>query len=99
MGINKIHKRSARSNKKVSGNDDNDKMDTDDQEPQFDPNDDGPLALPFGQLFFGFPVVLPKHPEEEEEKPSHVFAGAGQTLRGKKGTKRDGGKLSKLLLL
>ncbi|KAG2224067.1 hypothetical protein INT45_004948 [Circinella minor] len=87
-------KESARSNKKVLENDDSDKMDTDDQEPQFDPNDDGPLTLSFGQLFFGFPVVLPKHPEEEEEKPTHVFAGAGQTLRGKKGSKRDGGKLS-----
>ncbi|KAI9277237.1 ubiquitin fusion degradation protein UFD1-domain-containing protein [Phascolomyces articulosus] len=86
-------KEPARSNKKGSENG-NDKMDTD-EEPQFDPNDDGPLELPFGQLFFGFPVVLPKHPEQEDEKPSHVFAGAGQTLRGKKGSKRDGGKLSK----
>ena len=71
-------------------------MDTDELE--FDPNDDGPLNLPFGQLFFGFPVVLPKRPEDEEaNKASHVFTGAGQTLRNKKSSaqktsssKRDG---------
>lgn len=71
-------------------------MDTDELE--FDPNDDGPLNLPFGQLFFGFPVVLPKRPEDEEaNKASHVFTGAGQTLRSKKSSaqktsssKRDG---------
>lgn len=60
-------------------------MDTDDL--QLDPNDDGPLNLPFGQLFFGFPVVLPKHPEDQEEKAEHVFQGQGQTLRGKKSSK------------
>lgn len=55
-----------------------------DKDQTFDPNDDGPLNLPFGQLFFGYPVVLPKDPEEEEKKVPHVFSGAGQTLRGKK---------------
>lgn len=57
-----------------------------DEDHTFDPNDDGPLNLPFGQLFFGYPVVLPKHPEEDEKKVPHVFSGAGQTLRGKKVT-------------
>lgn len=71
-------------------------MDTDELE--FDPDDDGPLNLPFGQLFFGYPVVLPKQQEDEEaNKASHVFTGAGQTLRSKKNSaqktsssKRDG---------
>ncbi|ORZ01262.1 ubiquitin fusion degradation protein UFD1-domain-containing protein [Syncephalastrum racemosum] len=65
-------------------------MDTD--ELQLDPNDDGPLNLPFGQLFFGFPVVLPKHPEDQEEKAEHVFQGQGQTLRGKKPSKNIDGR-------
>ncbi|CDH60278.1 ubiquitin fusion degradation protein 1 [Lichtheimia corymbifera JMRC:FSU:9682] len=83
--------------KEVAKSKDTKDMDTDELE--FDPNDDGPLNLPFGQLFFGFPVVLPKRPEDEEaNKASHVFTGAGQTLRSKKSSaqktpssKRDGG--------
>ncbi|KAI8149206.1 ubiquitin fusion degradation protein UFD1-domain-containing protein, partial [Fennellomyces sp. T-0311] len=87
-------KESVRAKKAFENGDD--EMDTDELE--FDPNDDGPLNLPFGQLFFGFPVVLPKRQEEEEEKAKHVFTGAGQTLRGKKGnsSKRDG-KPSKVI--
>ncbi|KAI9028898.1 ubiquitin fusion degradation protein UFD1-domain-containing protein [Phycomyces nitens] len=57
-------------------------------ESRFDPNDDGPLNLPFGQLFFGYKVIPPKNPEGEEEanaKKAHVFSGSGQTLRAKKG--------------
>ncbi|KAI8393317.1 ubiquitin fusion degradation protein UFD1-domain-containing protein [Radiomyces spectabilis] len=54
-------------------------------ESAFDPNDDGPLNLPFGQLYFGFPLVTPKSKEEaEEDSKSRAFKGAGQTLRSKK---------------
>ncbi|OAD67012.1 hypothetical protein PHYBLDRAFT_156614 [Phycomyces blakesleeanus NRRL 1555(-)] len=56
------------------------------EESRFDPNDDGPLNLPFGQLFFGYKVVPPKSTEEESDvKKTHVFSGSGQTLRTKKG--------------
>lgn len=46
-----------------------------------------PLRLPPNQLFFGYPIKLPKKRDEsgkviEEEKPR--FQGTGQTLRGKK---------------
>ncbi|KAI7865912.1 ubiquitin fusion degradation protein UFD1-domain-containing protein [Spinellus fusiger] len=50
----------------------------------FDPNDEGPLNLPFGQLYFGYQVIPPKSQEKEEK--TQVFTGAGQTLRNKKNT-------------
>lgn len=54
-------------------------MDTDEGD------DDGPLNLPFGQLYFGFPVVPPPNADEKDDKkPKHVFTGSGQTLRNKK---------------
>lgn len=47
-----------------------------------------PLSLPFGQLFFGYPIVPLKNVEEEEqrEKAEHAgsapsFSGSGQSLR------------------
>ncbi|CEP21225.1 UFD1 [Cyberlindnera jadinii] len=45
-----------------------------------------PLTLPFGQLFFGFPLVPPKIDETVGEEPSssHVFSGQGQSLRQSK---------------
>ncbi|KAI8061843.1 ubiquitin fusion degradation protein UFD1-domain-containing protein [Gilbertella persicaria] len=47
--------------------------------------DDGPLNLPFGQLYFGFSVVPPPSKEDElDENKKHVFTGSGQTLRPKK---------------
>ena len=48
--------------------------------------DDGPLNLPFGQLYFGFPVVPPPSEQDKENdgKAKHVFIGSGQTLRKKK---------------
>ncbi|CAO3641549.1 unnamed protein product [Mucor hiemalis] len=54
-------------------------MDTDGGE------DDGPLNLPFGQLYFGFPVIPPpstQSNDDKQEKPA--FLGSGQTLRNKK---------------
>lgn len=54
-----------------------------DQQAAFDPDDDGPLNLPFGQLFFGYPVILPKRPDQDRENKG-AFTGTGQTLRGKK---------------
>ncbi|KAI9311985.1 ubiquitin fusion degradation protein UFD1-domain-containing protein [Dichotomocladium elegans] len=84
--LRKKGKEAARSSKEEDG-----KMDT--EESEFDPNDDGPLNLPFGQLFFGFPVVPPKRPEDEDErgdKKLSAFKGPGQTLRTKKTGKRDG---------
>jgi ubiquitin fusion degradation protein 1 len=47
--------------------------------------DDGPLNLPFGQLYFGFPVVPPPQTKDNDEKGTKpVFTGSGQTLRTKK---------------
>lgn len=50
--------------------------------------DAGPLNLPFGQLFFGFPIVPLKNVEQEEKLESenaagatHEFSGSGQSLR------------------
>lgn len=47
-----------------------------------------PLRLPFGQLFFGFPLVPVKPSEDDEEtqtdeqqQPQPHFSGAGQSLR------------------
>lgn len=54
-------------------------MDTDEVD------DEGPLHLPFGQLYFGFSVVPPPSADEKDDKkPKHVFTGSGQTLRNKK---------------
>ncbi|KAI8089300.1 ubiquitin fusion degradation protein UFD1-domain-containing protein [Halteromyces radiatus] len=50
----------------------------------FDVNDDGPFNLPFGQLYFGYPVIPPKSKTANTEKSSNAFSGAGQSLRGKK---------------
>lgn len=53
------------------------------------------LDLPPGQLFFGFPIVLPKlgkENEEDKENPSsNTFHGQGQSLRkaNKRKTKKD----------
>jgi ubiquitin fusion degradation protein 1 len=49
-----------------------------------DDNDDGPLNLPFGQLYFGFPVVPPPSENNEEKTDKNTFTGSGQTLRTKK---------------
>ena len=49
-----------------------------------DDNDDGPLNLPFGQLYFGFPVVTPPSENNEEKTDKNTFTGSGQTLRTKK---------------
>ncbi|KAI9270880.1 ubiquitin fusion degradation protein UFD1-domain-containing protein [Sporodiniella umbellata] len=50
-----------------------------------DEQDNGPLILPFGQLYFGFPIVPPPSDKnDEDEKTKHNFTGAGQTLRTKK---------------
>ncbi len=44
-----------------------------------------PLVLPYGKLFFGFPLVPAKHEGEEEEKETfNPFAGQGQSLRKSK---------------
>lgn len=55
-------------------------MDTDEGD------DNGPLNLPFGQLYFGFPVVPPPSADDKEDvkKSKQVFIGSGQTLRTKK---------------
>lgn len=46
---------------------------------------DEPLNLPFGQLYFGFPIILPLSVENDQnETEKHVFIGTGQTLRAKK---------------
>lgn len=58
----------------------NNKMDTEEGG-----EDNGPLNLPFGQLYFGFPVIPPPSSDEKDEKKSnHSFVGSGQTLRTKK---------------
>ncbi|KAL9546968.1 hypothetical protein PS6_007388 [Mucor atramentarius] len=49
-----------------------------------DENDDGPLNLPFGQLYFGFPVVPPPSENDDKKTEKSTFAGSGQTLRAKK---------------
>ncbi|CAE6434029.1 unnamed protein product [Rhizoctonia solani] len=46
-----------------------------------------PLGLPFGKLFFGYPVVPYKEPETTAQEPtpepeSTAFSGLGQTLAG-----------------
>lgn len=47
------------------------------------------LSLPDGQLFFGFPIVLPKTSEDEEASSAeNAFKGKGQSLR--KSNKRRG---------
>lgn len=49
--------------------------------------EDAPFNLPFGQLYFGFPVIPPKSKDGNEEannKLKNSFKGAGQTLRTKK---------------
>ncbi|KAI8066145.1 ubiquitin fusion degradation protein UFD1-domain-containing protein [Thamnidium elegans] len=71
---------SLRGKNKGKGNAvDNNNMDTEEGE------DDGPLNLPFGQLYFGFPVIPPPASDEkDDEKPKHAFIGSGQTLRAKK---------------
>ncbi|KAM3579332.1 ubiquitin fusion degradation protein [Umbelopsis sp. WA50703] len=40
-----------------------------------------PLNLPFGQLYFGYPIVPLKSAEEKENEVKQNFSGAGQTLR------------------
>ncbi|CAO3577436.1 unnamed protein product [Absidia cylindrospora] len=50
----------------------------------FDSTDDGPLNLPFGQLYFGYPVIPPKDKSDKKDDTSNAFSGAGQSLRGKK---------------
>ena len=52
------------------------------------------LDLPLGQLFFGFPIVLPKldtENEDDKENQSTTFQGQGQSLRkaNKRKTKKD----------
>ncbi|KAG0814947.1 hypothetical protein G6F20_004377 [Rhizopus arrhizus] len=45
---------------------------------------DEPLNLPFGQLYFGFPIILPLSVENDQnETEKHAFIGTGQTLRAK----------------
>lgn len=48
------------------------------------------LDLPDGQLFFGFPLVLPKSEEEGDEPKEDSYKGEGQSLR--KSNKRKGKK-------
>ncbi|ORZ08350.1 ubiquitin fusion degradation protein UFD1-domain-containing protein, partial [Absidia repens] len=50
----------------------------------FDANDNGPLNLPFGQLYFGYPVIPPKDKTDATDSSSNAFSGTGQSLRGKK---------------
>lgn len=47
-------------------------------------DEDGPMNLPFGQLYFGFPVIPPKSTEPEDPATHTIFKGEGQTLRRKK---------------
>ncbi|CAR23884.1 polyubiquitin-binding protein UFD1 [Lachancea thermotolerans CBS 6340] len=46
-------------------------------------NEPAPLRLPEGQLFFGFPVVLPKKASDSQDENTEEsqFQGAGQSLR------------------
>lgn len=46
------------------------------------------LSLPDGQLFFGFPIVLPKREDDEGSSSEDAFKGKGQSLR--KSNKRRG---------
>ncbi|KAI8062201.1 ubiquitin fusion degradation protein UFD1-domain-containing protein [Gongronella butleri] len=47
----------------------------------FDPEDDGPLNLPFGQLYFGYQVIPPKSADDTEKDKEKSFGGAGKSLR------------------
>ncbi|KAI7905376.1 ubiquitin fusion degradation protein UFD1-domain-containing protein [Cokeromyces recurvatus] len=47
-------------------------------------DEDGAFNLPFGQLYFGFPVVPPPSTTTAATATTAVFKGAGQTLRSKK---------------
>lgn len=48
-----------------------------------------PLNLPFGQLYFGYPVIPLKTAEEKESGPAKNFGGSGQSLRAaRKGQSR-----------
>jgi len=50
-----------------------------------------PLHLPFGQLYFGYPVIPLRSAEEKESAAAKTFAGSGQTLRAaKKAQSRQG---------
>ncbi|KAI9480401.1 MAG: ubiquitin fusion degradation protein UFD1-domain-containing protein [Benjaminiella poitrasii] len=54
---------------------------------QTEGDDDGPFELPFGQLYFGFPVVPPPSSTDNATSTTSTttaFKGAGQTLRSKK---------------
>ncbi|KAI8987119.1 ubiquitin fusion degradation protein UFD1-domain-containing protein [Pilobolus umbonatus] len=46
-------------------------------------DEDGPLNLPFGQLYFGFPIITPASKTAEEDKKPEML-GNGYTLRNKK---------------
>ncbi|KAI8380310.1 ubiquitin fusion degradation protein UFD1-domain-containing protein [Blakeslea trispora] len=58
--------------------------DTLDNNTQEDQQEDGPLHLPFGHLYFGFPVIPPPSKQQEQETEQKAFKGVGQTLRTKK---------------
>lgn len=49
------------------------------------------LDLPDGQLFFGFPLVLPKTDETDKDTTEHIYKGEGQSLRksNKRKAKKD----------
>lgn len=60
-----------------------------------------PLDLPFGQLFFGYPIVPLKHQDEEKEREANEntsanvhFKGAGQSLRQSKKRKDENKNLT-----
>lgn len=46
--------------------------------------DDGPLDLPFGTLYFGFPIIPPPSSNANDQNEKPTFTGTGQTLRSKK---------------
>ncbi|CEG67259.1 hypothetical protein RMATCC62417_03716 [Rhizopus microsporus] len=46
--------------------------------------DDGPLDLPFGTLYFGFPIIPPPSSNDSDQNEKPTFTGTGQTLRSKK---------------
>ena len=48
------------------------------------------LDLPDGQLFFGFPLVLPKAEDDEDDAKETSYKGEGHSLR--KSSKRKGKK-------